>query len=332
MYKLEIVPKITKELILKKVAAERIFEHYLGIPVKKGLFRSPTILRADRNPTCSFYKNKEGTLIYKDFAGPSFDFVGCVMHLFQCNYYIALKIIAHDFDIIPLKNVPKNAKKIEYTNVILEETTKSNIQVEIKPFSEKELEWWNKFNISLITLNKFKVFSIKSIFLNGNYFTTSTENNPIFGYYGGCTDEVEDWRLYMPFKTSYRFLTNWSKSMIQGSKQLPMYGDFIVITKSMKDVMSLYEFGITAIAPNSENLFLSEEQYNLLKFRFNDIYLLYDRDLPGIKAAKNIRKKFPNIKILLMPDTKDFSDYVEKHGVEKTKKLVNKWKQKRKEK
>ena len=33
--------KITKELILSHISEETLMEHYLGIPVKKGIFRSP---------------------------------------------------------------------------------------------------------------------------------------------------------------------------------------------------------------------------------------------------------------------------------------------------
>jgi len=118
--------------------------------------------------------------------------------------------------------------------------------------------------------------------------------------------------------------------MIQGAKQLPKEGELVVITKSLKDVMSLYEFGITAIAPNSENLFLTENQYIKLSNKFKEIYLLYDRDLPGVKAANKIRKQFKNIQVLLMPKVKDFTDYVKKYGVLKTLNLVNKWLEKRK--
>lgn len=42
-------------------------EHYLGITPKKGLFRSP--LRKDINATCSFYRNRKGDLIFKDWSG-----------------------------------------------------------------------------------------------------------------------------------------------------------------------------------------------------------------------------------------------------------------------
>lgn len=59
--------RVTKEMILSKVSEEQLMEHYLGIPVRKGLFKSP--LRQDNNPTCAFYRNASGDLIFKDFSG-----------------------------------------------------------------------------------------------------------------------------------------------------------------------------------------------------------------------------------------------------------------------
>ena len=330
MYSLNTSPKITKELLLSKYSQETFFEHYLGIPVKKGLFCSPSIIRTDRKPTCSFYKNSRGVLKYKDFAGPSFDFVGCVMHIFQCSYYKALRIIANDFGFINT-NIDKNPPKIQYSGFQFEETSSAIIQVEIKEFSKKELDWWEGFGIGLHTLQKFKVYSIQSVFLNGVYFTTSSETSPIYGYYGGKNSKGQElWRLYMPTKRNYRFLSNWNSSMIQGSKQMPKSGEFIVITKSLKDVMALYEFGIPAIAPNSENLFLTAVQYDKIKERFSEIYLLYDRDLPGVHAANKIRKEFPDIKVLLIPKVKDFTDYVKKFGILKTFNLIEEWQKERK--
>ena len=77
MFLLNIAPKITKELLLSKYSAEQFFEFYLGITVKKGLLCSPSVIRNDKTPTCAFYKDQKGNLKYKDFAGPTFDFVGC---------------------------------------------------------------------------------------------------------------------------------------------------------------------------------------------------------------------------------------------------------------
>lgn len=51
---------VTKELILNSVSEETLMEHYLGVPVKKGLLKSP--LRQDNKPTCAFYRNKKEIL------------------------------------------------------------------------------------------------------------------------------------------------------------------------------------------------------------------------------------------------------------------------------
>ena len=39
--KLEFEPTITKQYLLDRASQETYLEYYLGIPVKKGLFKSP---------------------------------------------------------------------------------------------------------------------------------------------------------------------------------------------------------------------------------------------------------------------------------------------------
>lgn len=103
-------------------------------------------------------------------------------------------------------------------------------------------------------------------------------------------------------------------------------GDYLVITKSLKDCMCLYEFGIPAIAPNSENLFITDKQYQKLKQKYRKIFLFYDNDLPGITNANKIRKQYPDLKVIFIPrkyDAKDISDFRKKYGKKKTKQLIN---------
>lgn len=314
MYTLEVTPRITKEILLNRNTQEQYFEHYLGIHVKKGLFCSPPIIRKDGKPTCSFYKNSKGELIYKDFAGPTFNFVGCVMYIFNCNYYKALRIIANDFEIIDSPKIERNLPKIQYSGYILKETSKARIQVELQEFSAKEVLWWNGFGIGYTTLKKYKVFSIKTVFLNGNYFMSSEEKSPIFGYYGGeNSDDDELWRLYMPTKRSYRFMSNWSSIMIQGAKQLPKSGNHVFIIKAMKDLMLCYEFGINAVAPNSENTFITENQVEKLKFRFSQVIVFFDNDLAGVKSAHKYQKTY-GLKCVFIRRkySKDLSDLYKK--------------------
>ncbi len=318
---------ITKELILDRVNEETLMEHYLGVPVKKGLLRSP--LRNDNKPTCAFYRSKKsGRLVFKDFAGFfSGDFVSVVMYKFNCSYGKALQIIANDFGIVHNKNLVVNKPLIKYSNTKFEDSTDAVIQVEIKDFDKYELEWWEKFGIDLCTLKKFKVFSCKNVFLNNNLFHLYKENQLVFGYYGGIREGIERWKVYFPNNRKYRFISNWKSLRLQGSHMLPKSGEYLVVTKSLKDVMTLYNLGIPAIAPISENCFVSEAQYDRLKERFENIILLYDNDRPGLRAMISIRKKFPEVIPIWIPleyNAKDISDFYARYKRDKTIDLIEK--------
>lgn len=312
-------PEITKNYLLSKYSEETYMEYYLGIPVKKGLFKSP--LRSDNTPTCSFYRNKSGELIFKDFRGDFYgNFINVVMYRFGCSYHKALNIIAQDFGFIRGSN-KLEAKVITESTNSFKDSGPSYIQVEIQDFSKTELEWWNKYGITDKILKKFNVFSCKSVFLNGNHFACSAQHNPIFGYYGGKQNDLELWRIYFPKRKNYRFVTNWESKKIQGFKQLPKEGKVLIITKSMKDCMCLYSMGIPAIAPNSEHLFISESVLSDLKKRFKHIIVLYDNDLAGISNMKKFKKQFPDLLYTWIPrkyEAKDISDFHKKYGRDKT--------------
>lgn len=317
---------ITKDLILSKVTEETIMEHYLGIPVKKGLFKST--LRKDNRPTVAFYRNPKGVLMYKDFGdGFTSDFIGIVMYKFSCSYGRALRIIANDFNIISNKSIQKNLAKIEYSNTKFEDTKQAIIQVEIKNFDQYELDWWAKYGITEKTLKKFKVFSCKNVFLNNELFNIYKPKQLIFGYYGGVRECIERWRIYYPGNKKYKFVSNWKSFRLQGAHMLPKEGEFIVITKALKDVMVLYSLGIPAIAPISENCFVTDAQWEKLKHRFKYKILLYDNDRAGKKASAKFRKLYKDLDVLLIPKeykAKDISDFYKLHGKDKTLELIEK--------
>ena len=316
---------ITKDLLLQHFTQETYLEYYLGIPVKKGLFCSP--LREDRSPTCSFYKSKNGDIIFKDFNGSfSGNFINIVMKLRGLDYHKALKSIAIDFGIIKGNN--KVVKYIKPSTTKFEDSGPCKIQITRQEFTKEELNWWKQFNISEDILKKFQVYSCKYLFLNGSLFAMSDSKNFIFGYYGNKKDSLELWRCYFPKRTSYRFITNWPATKIQGYKQLQKTGKLLVITKSMKDCMALYSFGIPAIAPNSENLFISDEMLNKLKERFKYIIVFYDVDIAGLSNMIKIKKSHPELLYCWIPrsyQAKDFSDLVAKYGTKKVNSFLKKW-------
>lgn len=318
-------PKLNKDLILSQITEEQIFSFYIGSEVKsKKLFRS--VLRNDKNPTCSLYRARNGSLIYKDFAtGQHLNVFAYVMELFRCDYYEALRIIANDFSIVTDSSIIKNKGKIISKDFKIKDKEMSKIQIEVQDFTDLELKWWKKYGITLDILNKFDVYSCKYVFLNDQIVASSQKHCPIFGYYGKKYHGLELWRCYFPKRTSYRFITNWPSKKIQGYDQLPKKGKLLCITKSMKDTMCLYSCGITACAPNSETQFISDNVLEDLKQRFEYIVVLFDNDMTGISFMNKIKKKHPELIYTWIPrkyEAKDISDYYKKYGRKSTLSLI----------
>ena len=309
---------ITEDFILSRISEETIFCYYMQIPnISKKLYRS--VVRKDNKVTCGFFRKSR--LYLKDFAnGDCYDCFGLVSRLYGCNYYKALEIVAKDFGLTNSTN--------DYTKIpIIErykDTGRCKIQIEKQDFPDWQLQWWLQYGITKDILNKFQVYSCKSIFLNGNLNSQSNLRCPIYGYYMGF-DKVELWRIYYPTRTSFRFLSNTPATLIQGWKQLPENGNLLVITKSLKDCMVLYSLGIPAIAPNSEHLFITENQLFELNSRFKHIIVLYDNDEAGISNMNKIKHKHPELLYTWIPrhyGAKDISDLFKSIGRNKLKKLI----------
>ncbi len=331
MFEFSFGDSVTKEFILARVSEEEIFCYYLGISsISKKLICSK--LRQDNNPTCGFYRNNKGELYLHDFAtGEFYNCFSLVMQLFSVGYYQALRIIANDFNLKSFSNITKTPGQFVTNVKKYVDTGMSKIQIERKDFSQEELDWWLQFGITKETLKKFKVHSCKSVFLNDALYSMTKSPNMVFGYYGGKMEGKELWRIYYPFNKhngGIRFLTNWPAKKIQGFEMLPKTGNLLVITKSMKDVMCLHEFGINAIAPNSETLFISDSVLEQLKKRFKRIVVIYDSDSAGIASMRKIKKLHPEFIYTWIPrdyECKDISDLYKYKGRQLTLNLITKF-------
>ena len=296
---------------------------YLGINPDNSIHINP--LRKDRKPSATFYRGKDSQLIFRDWAtGWKLNFVDIVMQKFSVNFDKALKIIGNDFGIISKPHYTKNKAAIAFTGEKLTNTSSTLLQGEIMPFSDNDLKWWKSFGITEETLKKYNVFNLKSIFLNGYPSFFSNDKNPIYGYYFGKEDNRELWKMYMPKRQSFRFLLNTNK--VQGVKQLPKTGEILVVTKSMKDVMVLFEMGIPAIATQGETVLLTKAQYDSLSKRFKRIVFNGDWDRAGQKMMIDSRHKFKSIAMTFTNPTKhakDISDYVKKMGFEQAERVIH---------
>lgn len=309
--------EITKELLLEHNNEETYMAYYLGIPIKKGLFVSP--LRVDHKPTCSFYRGRQ--LYFKDFAtGECLSFENVVMKKYGCNYHEALKIIATDFGIID-----GSKPKVVPIQPVFKKEKKTIIQIEAKSFTKEELEWWEQFGITKNILTKYRVYSCKTVFLNSRIESIYDSKCPSYGYYFGNEEGRELWKIYYPYRKNFRFIGNIKTTTIQGYNQLPKKSKLLVITKSLKDCMVLYNLGIAAIAPQSETQFIEDNVLEVLKKRFKHIVLLFDNDQTGLEFTNKIKRKYKWITPMIIPlkyKAKDISDFYKAYGRDRTIELI----------
>ena len=128
----------------------------------------------------------------------------------------------------------------------------------------------------------------------------------------------DKFKIYRPLASKYtKWRTNLTNRHVQGLAELPQGGGgVLIITKSLKDVMCLSEMGFNAIAAASETTFIPEDILDNLKQKWLKIYILYDRDITGMKMARKYSKKYGIDAIFVNKKfrAKDISDAVRDNG------------------
>ena len=165
----------------------------------------------------------------------------------------------------------------------------TDIGIVRQPFTEVDKKYWKQFHISIDTLKRFNVFSIKYFLCNRVVRGTYKEDNPMYAY-----KVYDKFKIYRPLASKYtKWRTNLTNRHVQGLAELPYEGgNLLVITKSLKDVMCLYEMGINAIAASSETTFIPDDILKSLRYKWKHIVILYDRDATGMKKARHYSKQY----------------------------------------
>jgi len=307
-------PKLTQKDILEKISEYNIFTKYLGEFKIGYIYNSP--LRDDANPSFGIFTSKKtGSLLYKDLSsddcGNVFKFVKKLKNL--GTYAEVYEEILSNFNTTldnGLKNTHNPTKAKE-----------KNITVTRKRFNLFDINFWNSFGITVETLKKYNVSAIAKYYVNNEERDTYRLENPIY-----CYKVFDKFKIYKPFGTKlFKWRSTLGELDIQGFEQLPMNGDLLVITKSLKDVMVLHEMGYNAIAPPSESVTIPEQVISNIRNRFKKIVLFYDRDKAGVMYSRKISRLYnlPAIFINKKYKTKDISDLVKNIGMQEAKNVFN---------
>lgn len=296
---IQLPPDINKKFILEKLSQEEILEKYLGVEITfTEAVCSP--LRNDSRPTCTFKQYPNGNIVFKDWSG---DFIGncfeVVMRKYGIGFRDACKKIAVDFNLVKGGFVKKKLPKT-YNHKLKKDNAK--IQVKYRPFTEADRDYWISYGICSDTLARYYVKSVRFAWVGETLRYSFRQKDPCYIYHFGSKV-----KLYFPLREEYRFLGNYVG--LQGYYQLPATGDYLVITKSLKDVMFLHQLGIPAVAPPSESSILTEEQYKELSKRFKQLVCFYDFDRTGLRSVNKMHRLYGIPRVFLTNGRFGSKDY-----------------------
>lgn len=294
--------------LLDKVTDYDIYSYYIGAFKPGKLLNSP-LRPDDRVPSFAIFPSKTGGLLFKDhgtgIAGNALKFVKLIRGI-QTREELERELLKIVRRMNPNQTIQSVKKEYVSSSV-------TDIGIVRQPFTTIDKQYWKQFHISIDTLKHFNVFSIKYFLCNSVVRGTYKETSPMYAY-----KVFDKFKIYRPLASKYtKWRTNLTNRHVQGLAELPKEGgNLLIITKSLKDVMCLYEMGYYAIAASSETTFIPEDILQSLRSRWRHIVILYDRDRTGMSNARQYSKQygFDAFFVHKKFKAKDISDAVRDNG------------------
>jgi len=310
--------EVTKEDILEKYSEYDIFKHYIGDFELGQTYKSP-LRRDDDTPSFNvFHSRRYGCLLFKDFAGRRGDCVRFVQALLGLGtYQEALQQIAQD---MPLNH----SISVQPTQQLSLSKIECDLKIVARDWQDRDFAYWLLYGITLPTLKRYNVVPISGYYHNNHWVFTKDIAYAYLEY----KDKVLTYKIYRPtaIKTK-KWRNNNPYGVHQGYRQLPASNGLLIITKSLKDVMSIWEnTNFPSIGVQSETCFIKETVVDEYKFRFDRVVTLFDNDRQGNEQAQSYEKMY-DIESLFIPDEfgcKDFSDLVKQVGKQDAVQILKK--------
>jgi len=324
---------ISKEQILEYVSQEDIFQLVFGYkPIEYLHVTSP--FRKDINPGCWFEVDVlTEKLRFVDFANKevknrikmsNIDCFDAVTIFFKMpSFYHTLNFIKKE--LITNKKI-KN--KIFHREPAKKKVKKhTTITVNTRAFNYPDKVFWSKrYKITQKQLLSDKTFGVSKFKIDNprKNINVIIPRTITYVYTGFQKDRK---KIYSPYNTSNKFITNCNQEDVGGINTLSFLKNFLIITKSYKDYRVLKNLGLDVIWFQNEGAFPINKEFWKTINKYSEIIVFFDNDRAGEEASEKLldylKKGFFGItrrisfsKELLKQRIKDPSDSVHRKNIQ----------------
>jgi hypothetical protein len=307
----------TKNLVhdIKDVPVTWIFEHYckLNYKLEGQTIKIKSVFNDERTPSMCIYTDEHNTYRYKDFSsGKSGSSIDLIKEMFGLKYHQACIKTIEEYNDYVLKNGKEyESKEIKkYARFKVTGYTK-------RSWTTKDQYYWTQFNIGSKLLEEHYVFPLERYIMEKDIDCIEIKGSYIYGYF---KKDGTLYKVYQPKTLDKKFIK--VKSYIQGTEQCKPGNKNLLITSSLKDVMSIKSLkltGLNVIAADSENTMICSSEIECWENEYENIIVMFDNDNAGIDAMQKYKEKYPFIKVALLPLSKDISDSIKDHGAKKVR-------------
>lgn len=311
---------LSTDYILNLVSDVDLINYYFNITSIPCLTHSP--LREDNNPSFSIFQGISNKVFFKDFGTNQTGDIFTLLSLYwNCSRADALQKIY--LDLLTLKsttlntiyNEPNNSHKVN-------NKPKYDLDIKVRDIRKYDINYWEEFGITKEWLIFGNIIPISYIFLTSKNTQHIIPADKQAYAYIEYKDNTPTFKIYQPFNSKTKWLSNHDKSIWDLWHQLPQTGDKLIITSSRKDALCIWaNCGIPATSLQAESYLPKQHVVNQLKERFKTIYILYDNDFTketnyGQLYSTTLASKF-NLNNITIPThlaVKDSSDLYKKYG------------------
>jgi 5S rRNA maturation endonuclease (ribonuclease M5) len=331
--------KTLTEKLLDEITDFDIYCELIGMDLELGQSIESPIRTDDTRASFSLYvptKVKDvrpDEVWWKDFAGGFGDVFKFVQKYVKLHYgedltnrYEIIKFLDAHFSLGIFGGEKKTYIKREVDFEAARET--KEILFSSRKYTKRDLIWWLQFGIDEALLRKHDVRSVEHL-LDEDFTIKYTFKRMELAFAYVVYDKI---KLYCPEETDFKWRNTCPADYLLGEQQIEGH-DVLIVTKSLKDIMSMKSFiKADIISPQSETWIFPQELIDKIKLKYKKYYVVMDYDNAGIEAANRLEKhgfivKWVSKKQVIINDKlvvvdKDMSDYVKNNGYQKSLKRV----------